>query len=69
MNDTQIANDILPKFSEHLDKIGNTKKYHCFYEQWCNTLTAWSLVNLYSVSFFQETSAVKNTLSEYTKTR
>ena len=24
--ETQIANDILPKFSEHLDSIGDTQK-------------------------------------------
>lgn len=24
--ETQIANDILPKFTEHLDKIGDTDK-------------------------------------------
>ena len=24
--ETQIANDILPKFTEHLDSIGDTKK-------------------------------------------
>ena len=29
--ETQIANDILPKFSEHLDSIGDTQKYPCFY--------------------------------------
>lgn len=45
--ETQIANDILPKFSEHLDKIGDTEKISLYlYTNGGNTLTAWSLVNL-----------------------
>lgn len=45
--ETQIANDVLPKFSEHLDKIGDTKKISLYlYTNGGNTLTAWSLVNL-----------------------
>ena len=31
--ETQIANDILPKFTEHLDKIGDTKKITLYYIQ------------------------------------
>lgn len=45
--ETQIANDVLPKFSEHLDKMGDTKKISLYlYTNGGNTLTAWSLVNL-----------------------
>ncbi len=45
--ETQIANDVLPKFSEHLDKMGDTKKISLYlYTDGGNTLTAWSLVNL-----------------------
>ena len=45
--ETQIANDVLPKFSEHLDKIGDTKKISLYlYTNGGDTLTAWSLVNL-----------------------
>ena len=45
--ETQIANDVLPKFSEHLDKIGDTKKISLYlYTNGGNTLTAWSAVNL-----------------------
>lgn len=45
--ETQIANDILPKFTEHLDKIGDTKKITLYlYTNGGNTLAAWSLVNL-----------------------
>jgi len=45
--ETQIASDILPKFSEHLDKIGDTKKISLYlYTNGGNTLAAWSLVNL-----------------------
>lgn len=45
--ETQIANDVLPKFSEHLDKIGNTNKISLYlYTNGGDTLTAWSLVNL-----------------------
>ena len=45
--ETQIANDILPKFTEHLDKIGDTQKITLYlYTNGGNTLAAWSLVNL-----------------------
>ena len=45
--ETQIANDILPKFTEHLDKMGDTQKISLYlYTNGGNTLTAWSLVNL-----------------------
>lgn len=45
--ETQIANDVLPKFSEHLDKIGDSKKISLYlYTNGGSTLTAWSLVNL-----------------------
>ena len=45
--ETQIANDILPIVSEHLDKIGDTEKISLYlYTNGGNTLTAWSLVNL-----------------------
>lgn len=45
--ETQIANDILPKFTEHLDKIGDTQKITLYlYTNGSNTLAAWSLVNL-----------------------
>mgnify|MGYP002525614435 CR=1 FL=1 len=45
--ETQIANDILPKFTEHLDKIGDTHKITLYlYTNGGNTLAAWSLVNL-----------------------
>ena len=45
--ETQIANDILPKFTEHLDKIGDTDKITLYlYTNGGNTLSAWSLVNL-----------------------
>lgn len=45
--ETQIANDILPKFIEHLDKIGDTQKITLYlYTNGGNTLAAWSLVNL-----------------------
>lgn len=45
--ETQIANDILPKFTEHLDKLGDTDKITLYlYTDGGNTLTAWSLVNL-----------------------
>jgi len=29
--ETQIAKDVLPKFSNQLDNIGDTKKSRCFY--------------------------------------
>ena len=45
--ETQIANDILPRFTEHLDKIGDTDKITLnLYTNGGNTLAAWSLVNL-----------------------
>ena len=45
--ETQIANDILPKFTEHLDKLGDTNKITLYlYTNGGNTLAAWSLVNL-----------------------
>ena len=45
--ETQIANDVLPKFTEHLDKIGDTHKITLYlYTNGGNTLAAWSLVNL-----------------------
>lgn len=45
--ETQIANDILPKFTEHLDKIGDSQKITLYlYTNGGNTLAAWSLVNL-----------------------
>lgn len=45
--ETQIADDILHIFSEHLDKINHVKKISLFlYTYGGNTLTAWSLVNL-----------------------
>ena len=45
--ETQIANDILPKFTEHLDKMGDTQKITLYlYTNGGNTLAAWSLVNL-----------------------
>lgn len=45
--ETQIAQDVLPKFSNQLDSIGDTKKITLFlYTNGGNTLAAWSLVNL-----------------------
>lgn len=45
--DTQIAHDAIPKFTEHLDKIGSTNKISLYlYTNGGDTLTAWSLVNL-----------------------
>ena len=45
--ETQIANDVLPIFSEHLDSIGDVKKISLFlYTNGGDTLAAWSLVNL-----------------------
>lgn len=56
--ETQIANDILPKFSEHLDRIGDTQKISLFlYTNGGNTLTAWSLVNLIR-SFCEELEVI-----------
>lgn len=45
--ETQVAKDILPKVSEHLDKIGNSEKISLYlYTNGGDTLAAWSLVNL-----------------------
>lgn len=45
--ETQIANDVLPRFSEHLDKIGDTDKISLYlHTNGGDTLAAWSLVNL-----------------------
>lgn len=45
--ETQIASDIIPIFTEHLDKIGDNGKISLFlYTRGGETLTAWSLVNL-----------------------
>lgn len=45
--ETQIGNDIIPLFTEHLDKIGDTNKISLYlYTNGGNTLAAWSLVNL-----------------------
>lgn len=45
--ETQIAQDVLPKFSNQLDSIGDTRKITLFlYTNGGNTLAAWSLVNL-----------------------
>lgn len=45
--ETQIAKDVLPKFSEHLDKMGDTEKISLYlYTNGGDTLAAWSLVNL-----------------------
>jgi len=44
---TQIVNDVLDYFSEHLDKIGRVEKISLFlYTRGGETMTAWSLVNL-----------------------
>lgn len=44
---TQIANDIMPVFLEHLDKIGDSDKITLIlYTLGGDTLAAWSLVNL-----------------------
>ena len=43
----QIANDILPKFTEHLDSIGDVEKISLLiYTNGGDTLTTWSLANL-----------------------
>lgn len=43
----QIANDILPKFTEHLDMIGDVEKISLLiYTNGGDTLTTWSLANL-----------------------
>ena len=45
--ETQIAEDILPIFTDHLDKVGDVEKISLFlYTRGGSTLTAWSLVNL-----------------------
>jgi len=45
--ETQIASDILPFFTTHLDKIGDVDKISLLiYTRGGDTLTAWSLVNL-----------------------
>ena len=45
--ETQIAEDILAIFSDHLDLIGDVEKISLFlYTRGGSTLTAWSLVNL-----------------------
>ena len=45
--ETQIASDVIPIFTEHLDKIGDTKKISLYlYTRGGETLAAWSLVNL-----------------------
>lgn len=45
--ETQIADDILPIFSDHLDLLDDVKKISLFlYTRGGSTLTAWSLVNL-----------------------
>lgn len=45
--ETQIARDVLPLFTEHLDKMGEPDKISLFlYTNGGDTLTAWSLVNL-----------------------
>lgn len=45
--ETQIAKDVLPRFSNQLDNIGDTKKISLFlYTNGGDTLAAWSLVNL-----------------------
>lgn len=44
---TQIADDILSPFAEHLDKIGDVDKISLYiYTRGGNTLTAWTLINL-----------------------
>lgn len=44
---TQIANDVLPLFTEHLDAIGDVEKISLYlYTNGGNTIAAWSLVNL-----------------------
>lgn len=44
---TQIANDVLPIFTEHLDNIGDVRKISLYlYTNGGDTLAAWSLVNL-----------------------
>jgi hypothetical protein len=44
---SQIESDVLPLFTTHLDKIGDTEKISLYiYTRGGNTLAAWSLVNL-----------------------
>jgi len=45
--ETQIASDVIPIFTEHLDNIGDTEKISLYlYTRGGETLAAWSLVNL-----------------------
>jgi hypothetical protein len=45
--ETQIATDVLPMFTEHLDKIGDVEKISLYlYTNGGQTSVAWSLVNL-----------------------
>ena len=45
--ETQIAEDVLPIFTDHLDYIENVKRISLFlYTRGGNTLAAWSLINL-----------------------
>lgn len=45
--ETQIASDVIPIFTEHLDYIGDTEKISLFlYTRGGETLSAWGLVNL-----------------------
>ena len=56
--ETQIANDILPMFSKHLDSIGDSEKISLYlYTNGGNTLGAWSLVNLIR-SFCEELEVI-----------
>lgn len=45
--ETQIASDVIPIFTEHLDNIGDTERISLYlYTRGGETLAAWSLVNL-----------------------
>ena len=45
--ETQIAQDVIDFFIEHLDKIGNTKKISLYlYTRGGNTAAAWNIINL-----------------------
>lgn len=45
--ETQIAEDVLPIFTDHLDAIGDVNKISLFlYTRGGNTLAAWSIINL-----------------------
>ncbi|TND10117.1 MAG: hypothetical protein FD123_365 [Bacteroidetes bacterium] len=45
--ETQLSQEVLPHFTEHLDKIGDTEKISLFlYTRGGNTIAAWSIVNL-----------------------